>query len=146
MSTLADDTTIKDDEILWRRILPRQGATIDWYKYENGEWRPSSLAFLDTRSPTHSLSAYISSETELGRLRTDYQEDNIAGFAARVPRAFAYTIQRVPEAGYESHVEITPPADIWGHGNQKRKRRKEAARAMAKAAHWVYCRDCNETV
>src|SRR5260370_28693328 len=133
-----DDTTISSDEELWRRILPRVGYSRDWYKKVDSEWRPSSYAFLDNRSPTHSLSAYIASETGLDRLRRDYRYDNIASFPAGVPRAFNHAIQRVPDEGYESHVEITPPREMWGREKQKRNRRKEAAWAMAKAAQWGY--------
>ena len=137
-----DDETISGDEILWRRLPPREGPTKDWYKKnESGEWCPTSIAFLENRSETHSLSAYIASETDIDHLRTDYSYDNIAAFLAAVPRAFKHTIQRVPDAGYDSHVEITPPPDMWGMEQRFRKRRKEAARAMAKASYWVHFRE-----
>jgi hypothetical protein len=138
-SDLSDDPTI--DGELWRRILPRAGKTQDWYKQDDGEWRPTSVAFLDNRGSTHSLSAYIASETHLDRLRQDYPNDNIAGFPAGIPREHGHTIQRVPDRGYNSHVEITPPIEMWGMESRKIKRRKEAARAMAKAAQWVYYAD-----
>jgi hypothetical protein len=136
-----DDATIGDEEILWRRILPRVGLHADWYKNEDGEWRPTSVAFLDNRSPTHSLSAYLASETDLGGLRNDYPDDNIAGFLAGTPRQFDHTIQRVPDEGYDSHLEITPPRDSWGMEKRQRNKRKSAARAMAQAAVWVYYND-----
>ncbi len=132
-----DDPTIRDEETLWRRILYREDQP-DWYEQRDGEWRPTSVAFLDNRSPSHSLSAYISSETELNLLLTDYPRNNIAGFLARTPREFDQTIQRVPDAGYDSHVEITPPPDQWGKEQRKRNLRKTAAREMAHSSHWVY--------
>ncbi len=141
-SNLADDESIDNNEILWRRFPLRQGYFKDWYKQdENGNWHPTSIAFLDNRSRTHSLSAYIASETDLNRLRTDYPNDNIASFPASVPLKFNHTIKRVPDKGYDSHVEITPPSDTWGHEQRFRNKRKPAAREMAKAAQWVYFRD-----
>lgn len=134
---LPDDPMIRNEETLWRRILSREDQP-DWYEQRVGEWRPASVAFLDNRSPTHSLSAYISSETELEDLLTDYPRSNIAGFLAGTPREFLQTIQRVPDAGYDSHVEITPPPDQWGMEKRKRNLRKTAAREMAHSSHWVH--------
>jgi hypothetical protein len=136
-----DDLTVGDEEILWRRILPRDGPQADWYKRENGEWRPTSVAFLDNRSSTHSLSAYVASETDLNQLCRDYPHDNIAGFPSSIPRQYHHTIQRVPDGGYDSHVEITPPPETWGMEKRQRNRRKSAAKAMALAAQWVHYRD-----
>ena len=140
----ARDQIVDGDETLWRRIQLREDM-VDWYKEINGELRPTSFAFLDNRSSDdrpldHALSAYLASETDLNRLLADYPRCNVVGFAARIPLSFNHTIRRAPEAGYDSHVEITPPREQWGMEQEKRKRRKEAARAMARASHWVNLR------
>lgn len=132
----ANDQIVEGDETLWRRVPVREDQQ-DWYKEINGELRPTSIAFLDNRSFNHSLSAYIASETDLTQLLGDYPRDNVAGFAARVPLSFSHTIRRVPDAGYDSHVEITPPREEWGMEQSKRKLRKVAAREMARSSHWV---------
>ena len=134
---LPDDPTVSDDETLWRR-LPSRHNLRDWYEEIDGQWRPTSVAFLDNRNATHSLSAYVSSETDLDRLKLDFPGWNIAGFLAEVPRAYNHSIQREPDQGYDSHVVITPPSEQWGKENRKKTLRKTAARAMAKSSQWVH--------
>ena len=139
-----NDQIVDGNELLWRRIPLREDQR-DWYKEINGEMRPTSIAFLDNRSfddrpLDHALSAYIASETNLDRLLEDYPRHNVVGFAASVPLSFNHTILRVPDAGYDSHVEITPPREHWGVEQNKRKLRKAAAREMARSSHWVSLR------
>lgn len=72
MSTdLVDLPAVGKDEILWRRI-PSRKIMQTWYAFENGEWRPTSIAFIDRKSDTNELSAYVASETKLERIRADY--------------------------------------------------------------------------
>lgn len=140
----AEDQIVDGNETLWRR-LPLRADMRNWYKEVDGEVIPTSIAFLDNRSSDdrpldHALSAYIASETELDQLLADYPRYNVVGFAARVPLSFRHTILRVPEAGYESHVEITPPREQWGMEQSRRKLRKTAAREMARTSYWVSLR------
>lgn len=135
-----DDPSVNDEEALWRRLPSRQNIP-NWYERIADQWRPTSVAFLDNRNPTHSLSAYVSSETDLQRLLGDYPTSNVAEFLVRVPRQFDHTIQREPDAGYDSHVVITPPSAQWGREKSKRNQRKTAANAMAKSSEWVHFED-----
>jgi hypothetical protein len=140
----APDQIVDGDETLWRR-LPLREDMGTWYTDSNGVPRPTSVAFLDNRSSAerpldHALSAYLASETDLDRLLREYPRCNVVSFAARIPLSFNHTILRVPEGGYDSHVEITPPRDQWGPEQSKRKQRKTAAREMAKASEWVLMR------
>ncbi|HEU4388735.1 MAG TPA: hypothetical protein VFV34_13115 [Blastocatellia bacterium] len=129
---VAGDPAITGETLLWRRV-PFPKDRPDWYKPpDSGEWRPSSAAFKDHRSDTHELSAYVAAETSLERLRNDYPYDNVAEFPASIPLQHDHTIRRVPDEGYDSHVEITPPP-----GSSK-KTRLAAAREMAEKSKWVH--------
>src|SRR5579859_2796662 len=81
MSQGRDDTSISDDEVLWRRIL----SDHRWTTTKGGAFRPSSVAFIDHRSGE--LSVYLGRETTKEKVLSGHVRDGIASVTAGQIRA-----------------------------------------------------------
>lgn len=130
MADRADDGSVDDDEVLWRRIYP------DWIERDAaGGARPRSMAFLDRRSGEISVHrAHMTTETFVIR---SHPTHGIAALKAKVPRELGYAVVPDPiknETGVDddpSHAVLVPPS---GAGS---KRVKALARQLAEAATLV---------
>lgn len=107
---LPDDPSIGDEELLWRRIMPR------WVVSDGrGGMRPSSAAFQNYRdSEGHRHNAFsvsISSEAqESGVGPEEYVEGfpgyGVAAFPARLARSLDQRVARVPRADEPAHGHV----------------------------------------
>ena len=101
MPSRADDPTINDDEVLWRRILP------DWlHTQEDGRVRAKSVAFIDRLSGE--LSVHIASLTNHAAVLAGRPNDRIVAFKAGLPRSLDFAIVRDPTPDDPSHALICP--------------------------------------
>jgi hypothetical protein len=116
-----DDPTIPDSEGLWRRIPP-SWIVLD---KETGEWRLSSVAFIDRRGE---LSVELSSLTTAEQSLVRYPEHSLAEVKAIVFRERGYGV--VPD----------PLPDNMAHALVSGKITKTHAREIARAAVWVILR------
>jgi hypothetical protein len=81
MPTRADDATVGDEEVLWRRIRP------EWVQREpDGTSRPGSFAFMD-RTPSAELAVHIASLTDPDRVLQGHPQDRLAAVKAGLPRS-----------------------------------------------------------
>lgn len=121
-----DDTSISDDEVLWRRIL----ADYRWTTTKGGALRPSSVAFIDHRSG--GLSVYIGCETTKENVLAGHPGDGIASVTAGQIRALgAFVIIRdaIPlheDPAGDAHAVVRPTPE------------RSAASALARNATWVH--------
>lgn len=123
MPPRADDPTIGDDEVLWRRIRP------EWVQREaDGTFRPGSFAFMD-RTPSAELSIHLASLTDPDRALQGFPQDSLAAIRAGLPRSLGYAVVRDPTPDDPSHALICPSPN------------KGKARTMAKQATWVVLRE-----
>src|SRR5262245_86596 len=116
-----DDLTIPDSEGLWRRI-PRSWVVLD---KETGEWRLSSVAFINRRGE---LSVALSSLPTVEQSLAWYPEHSLAEVKAMVLR----------ERGYR--VRPDPLPDNVAHALVSGKITKTHAREIARVATWVILR------
>jgi hypothetical protein len=131
MPLRADDReAIKDEEDLWRRVLPLQ----EWFQpTEGGGWRPSSVVFLDRR--TGEVSVHVASLTTREAVLAPYPSHSLVALKASVPRALGHLVSPDPLADDKSHAVICPPP---GLGPSKL---KANARRMALQATWIVLRN-----
>ncbi len=132
MPERVDDSSIPDDERLWRRIIPQ------WLcRDDAGNWRPSSAAFKDSLS--REVSVLIAALTTQEAALRDRPADSLAEITAAVPRSRGYKVARDPEGGDTpddpAHAVLCPPA-----GRGKNQTRRDAL-AMAAAAQWIVLRE-----
>src|SRR3989442_5587798 len=124
MPDRTDDSSIKDEDPLWRRILS------SWvHRNPDGTVRPSSVAFLDRLSGE--VSVHLARLTNVERVLAGHETDSLAEIQARVPRSLGHAIVRDPEPADPSHALICAPRD---RGINKRKR---DAHEMAVRSRWV---------
>ncbi len=131
-----DRDAIKDDEDLWRRVLPLEGC---FHPIDGGQWRPSSAVFLDRR--TGEVSVHVSSLTTVEGLLGAYPYHSLVAIKASVPRGLGHVvcpdpIKDDPEfPDDKSHALICPPPGIGIS------RLKANAKRMALEATWVVLRN-----
>ena len=118
MPSRVDDPTIKDDAILWRRILPQ------WVHREpDGNLRAASFAFIDRLSGE--LSMHIASLTTQEQVLKEHPEDSLGEIEAGFVRSLGYAIVRDATPEDVSHVLICPAPG------------RSDARKIAGRARWV---------
>ncbi len=93
----SDDTSIGDDEILWRRFHPTQMAPDEPIE----ELTASSGVFRDKE-----MSVHIASLTSLPIVRAKYPEHGIVSFTAAAARAEGLVVVRDPIPEDESHALV----------------------------------------
>ncbi|MGH9833349.1 MAG: hypothetical protein ACREBD_11340 [Blastocatellia bacterium] len=121
-----DDQSIKDEDLLWRRIV----NTPVWIKQNSdGTYRPSSAAFLDDY--TGEVSVHLAKLTTQEQALAGCPDEGLVEFEATIPRFLGHAVVRDPTDADPSHTLICPPS------NQTRKTRKQDARKMADAARWL---------
>jgi hypothetical protein len=98
MQPRIDDSSIGDEERLWRRIIPR------WIITEDGKFRPSSTAFLDDY--TNEVSVNIAVLTDLDKALEDHPNDSLVEIKAGLPRSLGHAIVRDPTEKDPSHALI----------------------------------------
>jgi hypothetical protein len=131
-----DRGAIKDDEDLWRRVLPLQEC---FHPIEGGQWRPSSAVFLDRR--TAEVSVHVSSLTTVEVVLGAYPHNSLVAIKASVPRGLGHVVCPDPIKDDPtfpddiSHALICPPPGVGAN------KLKGNARRMALAATWVVLRN-----
>jgi hypothetical protein len=135
MSQRFDDNTIRDEAILWRRIL---NNPIWVKKAEDGNVKPSSAAFLDNH--TNEVSVNVASLTNQNAVLENYPEMGLVSIEAGLPRSLNHIVAITPEdLDDPSHRVICPPEEAGS------KKRKSAARTMAEMSKWIiYPQDFRE--
>jgi hypothetical protein len=131
MQPRIDDSSIGDEERLWRRIIPQ------WIvQAEDGKLRPSSAAFLDGH--TGEVSVHIAALTDEDKALEDRPNDSLVEIKAGLPRSLGHAIVRDPTEKDPSHALICPPPGRTG------KPRKSDARKMAQSAEWIVLKPPSE--
>jgi len=126
-----DDSSICDEERLWRRIIPQ------WIvPTEDGKLRPSSSAFLD--GYTGEVSVHIAALTDQYKALEGRPNDSLVEIKAGLPRSLGHAIVRDPTEQDPSHALICPPPE------KPRKQRKSDARRMAEEAQWIVLKPSSE--
>lgn len=124
MQPRIDDSSIGDEERLWRRIIP------DWiHRTPDGKFRPSSVAFLD--GYTGEVSVHIAAFTNQEKALRGHPNDSLVEIRVGFPRSFGHAIVPDPTDEDPSHALICPPPQ------KPNKQRKSDARKMAEQARWV---------
>ncbi len=124
MQPRIDDSSIGDEERLWRRIIPK------WIvQTEDDKLRPSSSAFLDGH--TGEVSVHIAALTDRDKALEGRPDDSLVEIKAGLPRSLGHAIVRDPTDKDPSHALICPPPE------KPRKRRKADAREMAEQSQWI---------
>ncbi len=123
MPPRVDDSSIADDEVLWRRIIP------SWLQHEpNGNLRPQSVAFIDRH--TGEVSVHLASIMRDPTIALrGHPEDSLTSIRAGYPRSLGYAIVSDPKPEDSSHALICPSPT------------KKHARDIAKESTWVVLRD-----
>ncbi len=67
----ADDDSLGDETVLWRRIIP------SWIAFKDGRYRPASFAFVDRRS--FEVSVFVAHLTDQDELMNPYPSDGVTG-------------------------------------------------------------------
>lgn len=124
-----DDTNLKDDDILWRRILdyPNQ-----WFTFKDGVLRASSAAFKDGYD--NETSVNVASMTTVEQVLKGRDQDGLVSVPVGLPRSLKHIVAKTLDPGdptEPSHRVICPPPGLVG------KRRGAAARTIARAAAWI---------
>lgn len=118
-----DRSPVRDDELLWRRVLREQ---MKWSE-EAQQWTISDGAFTDTR-----LSVYRRALTTIAWVMRDAKPgSNLGEFSAAVPRSCGCLLEPDYEPGRPGHAEVVPPP---GRGRWIPGR---CAKLMARAARLV---------
>src|SRR5436305_1384418 len=114
----ADDPSIGDDEILWRRILP------DWVHREpDGSTRPQSIAMVDRNSGE--LSVHIAALTTVEAILKKRPGDYVVAFRAGAPRGWGLKVVRDPDPDDPSHALVCPSPN------------QSQAKKLARCCVWV---------
>jgi len=134
----SDDLSIKDDEILWRRIVP----SVVWIprdengapnRREDGSIQVSSAVFRDGR--TNEVSVHRACMTSIDVVLKGYPDQGLLGIHAGTLRSLNYILVHDPTKDDHSHALICVPKSISS------KQIKEKAREVAKRAFWVVIPD-----
>lgn len=113
-----DDPTVRDDEVLWRRILP------EWlHANPDGSVRPSSVAFTDRRSGE--VSVHRALLTTLAVVSAARPGDRVVEVTAGLVRSLGCIVVAAPLPDDPSHALICPSPS------------KAVARKLAEQARWV---------
>jgi hypothetical protein len=121
MPNRVDDPTIRDDEVLWRRIIP-----VWLHATTAGEVRPASIAFIDRLSGE--LSVHLASLANIDGVLSGHAEESVAAIAAAIPRSLGYALVRDPTPEDPSHALICPSP------------RRPDAKKLATASIWIVLR------
>ncbi len=101
-----DRSPVRDDELLWRRILREQ---LKWSEDEQ-RWKISDGAFKDTR-----LSVYRAALTTVEWvMREAKPASNLGELSAQLIRSCGCLIEPDYVPGEPGHAEIAPPPTIQG--------------------------------
>ena len=118
MAERVDDATIRDEDALWRRLLP------GWIHLSaTGDVLISSVAFKDRRSGE--LSVHLAALADQRRVLAFRPGDGLAELLARIPRSVGCPIVRDPDPDDPSHALICSSRT---HGKLR------VAKEMAKSA------------
>lgn len=119
----ADDPSIRDDDLLWRRVVP------EWIVYElDGSSRLSSLAFRDKRGE---ISVHLAKLTNPETVLQSHPGDGIVAITAGQARALGYRIALDPTPADQSHALICAPPE---RGTKEKER---DAKRFAQTAQWL---------
>jgi len=121
-----DDPSIKDEDLLWRRIL-----NVPQWVTQNpaGGYRVSSAVFIDDY--TGEVSVHQAKLTTQERALRGRADDGLVEIEAGFPRALGQIVASDPTKDDPSHALICPPP------GQSKGQRKANARKMAEAARWL---------
>jgi hypothetical protein len=122
-----DDETIRDEDLLWRRI-PNKPDFIK--KLEDGKIKPSSAAFRDGN--TNEVSVHLASLANQDVISEQFPEVGLVSITAGLPRSLGHIVAATPEVDDVSHRVICPPSDI------SKTKRKTLARKIAEEAEWLF--------
>lgn len=126
MPQRVDDPLIKDEDLLWRRIV----NVPQWITQNpDGGYRVTSAAFLDDY--TGEVSVHQAKLTTQERALKGRADDGLVEIEAGFPRALGQIVASDPTGDDPSHALICPPLD------QSKGQRKANARKMAEAARWL---------
>ena len=133
MSGSQDDSSINDDELLWRRV-PYDQITLD----DKGNSSPSSKAFQDSSKEYHEeimaplgykhepgMSSALALQTTVDHMLRDNQDDYIVEFTTGFCRENSQGVLRAPLPDDTAHVEVIG------------KKTKGVKRNFARHSKWV---------
>jgi len=129
MANRVDDTSVGDQELLWRRILDRPMEW--WTEREDGSIRPSSAAFKDS---ANEVSVNVASQTTQSAILKDYEPNGLVSIPASLPRSLDHIVAATnePDDPDDPSHRVICPSEHLG-----RKGRMKAAKAMAMQASWL---------
>src|SRR5579863_7994279 len=93
-----DRDSIKDEEDLWRRVLPLKDC---FYRFGNAQWRPSSAVFLDRTN--RELSVHVASLTSPEMVLANYPHNSLVAIKASFPRGLGCLVCPDPLGEDKSH-------------------------------------------
>lgn len=134
MAQRVDDSSISNDDLLWRRIV---NNPIWWKRDEqgnpvrdiNGSPCLSSAAFLD--GYTGEVSVHLARLTTQEKALSARPDNGLVEISAAIPRSVNHIVTLDPTEEDESHSLICPSEALSKSG------RKMAARKMSEAARWL---------
>src|SRR4051812_17061719 len=115
-----DDKDLKDEQMLYHRI------TADWLIFENGEYRPQSVAFIDRH--TYEVSVFVAGMIDVDAFMKSSPDQSLVGFPAGLPRSFEGIVSRTPENPDPAHRVLCYP---------NKSKMRTAAKIIAVNCYWV---------
>ncbi len=130
-SEYADDPTIANDTVLWRRIRPEQ-----WTRDADGRLRPTSQNFKDREWPDGRIdyiSGYVAAKVPGGTdtLLADHPGYGVAAISAGMARAHGRGVVRDEENDGPGHCLLFLPEGRPSKASKKRSER------LARESWWV---------
>ena len=102
MTSLQDDPSIGDDEIVLRRVAQNE----QFFDHRVGRVRPATSAFLQG-GPDGLVSVYLMSETTIAVAAGGGSQEYLVAVSVGALRANGLGIIRTPESGGPGHCDIT---------------------------------------
>lgn len=131
-----DRNSIKDDEDLWRRVIPLKAC---FQPTEDLQWRPSSAVFLDRTN--RELSVHVSSLTTKEAVLDKFPFHSLVALKASVPRELGCSVCPDPIKDDPTLPDDPSHALICPDPNTGINKLKTYAKQMARKATWAVLRN-----
>jgi hypothetical protein len=128
-----DDESLSDDQLLIRAIWDSRDA---FTQTEDGNFRPSSAAFIDRRSSE--VSVFVADLTDLDEIRARFPSFGLVSVSVGLVRSLGYIVAATPEEddpADPSHRVLCPGPNL-GTSDLKK-----AAKSLALKANWIQLPD-----
>jgi hypothetical protein len=118
----ADDTSIEDGDLLWRRV-PSSPSFLA-FDGKLGHYRVASSAFDDDRDEDP-MSVFVARTTSLDVVLHGHEGFGVVAFSAGFARGLGQTVYFSPDDGPQGHAKVAGP------------KTGAVRRAFARTARWV---------